>query len=176
MKQSIAWTTMPSPIGDLTLVRDQQGLSAILFSDDERQAELATVGACSDAHGLLGQARRELEEYFRGERTTFETPLSLRGTPFQVKVWSALRTIPFAATASYGEIAVAIGAPRASRAVGGANHRNPVPIIVPCHRVIGADGSLTGYGGGHARKQRLLDLERHEGPRPLVDEARPAAL
>lgn len=106
------------------------------------------------------EAARQLEEYFRGKRKTFKLPLKLKGTEFQKLVWDALLTIPYGETRSYSEIACQIGRPKASRAVGMANHRNPVAIVVPCHRVIGKNGSLTGYAGGLDKKERLLDLER----------------
>jgi methylated-DNA-[protein]-cysteine S-methyltransferase len=104
-------------------------------------------------------AHAQLDEYFAGDRTEFDLPLHPSGTPFQLKVWDALRTIPYGEVRSYGEIAEQIGKPGAARAVGLANGRNPISIIVPCHRVIGASGALTGYGGGLERKQALLDLE-----------------
>jgi methylated-DNA-[protein]-cysteine S-methyltransferase len=107
----------------------------------------------------LAPLRLQLEEYFAGERREFELELAPSGTPFQLEVWRALRAIPYGETASYGEIAAAVGQPGAARAVGGANNRNPIAIVIPCHRVIGASGSLTGYGGGLPRKQRLLALE-----------------
>jgi methylated-DNA-[protein]-cysteine S-methyltransferase len=107
----------------------------------------------------LAPLRRELEEYFAGTRREFELELAPAGTPFQLEVWRALRAIPYGETASYGEIAATVGQPGAARAVGGANNRNPIAIVVPCHRVIGASGSLTGYGGGLPRKQQLLALE-----------------
>ena len=112
------------------------------------------------------EVRSELDEYFAGERTDFGVALEMKGTPFQRTVWSALREIPYGETRSYGELARAIGNPSAVRAVGLANGRNPIAVIVPCHRVIGADGTLTGYGGGLERKRTLLDLER--GPRLAV--------
>jgi methylated-DNA-[protein]-cysteine S-methyltransferase len=162
MNDHAFFTTIRSPIGRLTLVSDGDGddraLSAILFEDDERLASSPPPGWSPDDRRFR-DARRQLEEYFARRRTVFDLPLALRGTPFQVRVWRALLRIPYGATASYGDIAARIGRPGASRAVGGANHRNPIPIIVPCHRVIGSDGSLTGYGGGEARKRRLLALE-----------------
>lgn len=110
---------------------------------------------------LLAQnAEKQLMEYFAGERKTFELPLHIKGTAFQQKVWRALMDIPYGETRTYGEIAAAIGNPKASRAVGGANHKNPLMIFVPCHRVIGADGSLVGFGGGMDVKRYLLELER----------------
>jgi len=147
------FASMKSPVGPLTLASNGGALCAVQFGDE------TPAGWVRDERPLR-DARRQLEEYFAGTRTAFDLPLAMRGTPFQMRVWQALREIPFGVTASYGEIARRIGAPHASRAVGGANHRNPVAIIVPCHRVIGADGSLTGYGGGEACKRALLDLER----------------
>ena len=109
---------------------------------------------------LIARAAAELRSYLAGNLRGFTVPVAPAGTPFQLAVLSAVREIPYGRTASYGEIAAAVGNPRASRAVGAANHRNPVPILIPCHRVIGRDGSLTGYGGGLALKERLLSLER----------------
>lgn len=109
---------------------------------------------------LIRQAARELEEYFRGERQSFDLPLAQAGTPFQQKVWMALREIPYGETATYGQIAARVGSPRGARAVGMACNRNSVLILIPCHRVIGADGSLTGFAGGLDRKEKLLGLER----------------
>ncbi len=107
--------------------------------------------------------RAQLEEYFAGERTSFDIPLAPEGAPFEREVWRALEEIPYGETVSYGEIARRVGQPTAARAVGTANGRNPIAVIVPCHRVIGADGSLTGYGGGLERKRLLLELERGQG-------------
>jgi methylated-DNA-[protein]-cysteine S-methyltransferase len=167
MSDDVIFTTVPSPIGRLTLVGEGGALSAIFFARDERLPRRPPAGWREDDRGL-GEARAQLDQYFAGRRTTFDLPLALRGTPFQMSVWRALLTIPFGATASYGKIAAAIGRPGASRAVGGANHRNPIPIIVPCHRVIGSDGSLTGYGGGEPIKRRLLDLEGIPTPTQLA--------
>ncbi|RPI76326.1 MAG: methylated-DNA--[protein]-cysteine S-methyltransferase [Desulfobacteraceae bacterium] len=102
----------------------------------------------------------QLKEYFRGQRKEFDLPLNLRGTPFQKKAWRTLLKVPYGQTCSYRDLAIAVGKPKATRAIGGANHRNPIPIIVPCHRVIGAKGALTGYGGGLWRKQWLLEHEK----------------
>ena len=113
---------------------------------------------------LLEEAARQLRAYFAGQRQAFSLPLGPRGTAFQLQVWQALQTIPYGEVRTYGEIARAIGKPKACRAVGMANHKNPISIIVPCHRVVGADGSLTGYGGGLAAKEFLLALE--QGGRP----------
>ena len=108
---------------------------------------------------LLAEGRRQLTEYFSGTRRRFDLPLAPEGTAFQTQVWAALKDIPWGETRSYGQVAQAIGNPKASRAVGSANHRNPIPILIPCHRVIGADGSLVGYGGGLDLKRALLSLE-----------------
>jgi methylated-DNA-[protein]-cysteine S-methyltransferase len=110
---------------------------------------------------LLNRAVCQLDEYFAGRRQCFDLPLAPAGTPFQQTVWKALQQIPYGETCSYGDIARRIGKPRAGRAVGGANHQNPIPVIIPCHRVIGADGSLTGYGGGLTIKEKLLKLEKY---------------
>jgi len=165
-----AFITMPSPVGELLLTADEEGLTRVWFeihSDGEsvspewRRAEV--VGGA--AARTLRDARTQLEEYFAGERTSFDLPLAAAGTPFQERVWTALRAIPFGHTTSYGELAARIGEPKASRAVGAANGRNPIPIIVPCHRVIGARGDLTGFGGGVERKRWLLE---HEGALPAT--------
>lgn len=110
---------------------------------------------------LLAEGRRQLSEYFGGERKSFDLPLTPEGTAFRKKVWNTLTKIPYGETITYGELACRAGNPKAVRAVGGANHHNPIPIIIPCHRVIGADGTLTGYGGGLELKEKLLTLERH---------------
>ena len=139
-----------TPIGRLKLCADGDGLCALRF---------ASTGKEMDAAPVLLQAERELEEYFAGRRTAFSIPLSMHGTPFQMEVWAALRTIPYGETRSYASLAAQIGRPRACRAVGMANHVNPLPIFVPCHRVVGADGRLTGYAGGLDVKKYLLKLE-----------------
>jgi methylated-DNA-[protein]-cysteine S-methyltransferase len=157
MSDATYFTTLPSPVGRLTLVGAGDTLVGLYFDDDPHAAS-ARAGAIRDERRLRA-ATTELEEYFAGTRTTFDLPLAPVGSAFQKKVWDALRRIPFGETASYGQIARAIGKPAASRAIGAANHRNPIAIIVPCHRVIGADGSMTGYGGGLRRKRLLLELE-----------------
>lgn len=138
-----------TPIGPLTLEADENAVTAIRFS----------AGGAQDASPLLDAAEAQLREYFAGARRTFDLPLAPHGTAFQQRVWTALRTIPYGETRTYGELAAAIDSPNASRAVGMANHRNPIPIIIPCHRVIGANGTLTGYAGGLEIKRRLLALE-----------------
>jgi len=142
-----------SPVGVLELTADDRALVSLRFS---REAQHES----HEPHPILDRAERELDEYFRGVRRRFSVPLAPQGTPFQKRVWQALLAIPCGKTKSYGEIARAIGRPRACRAVGAANGQNPLAVIVPCHRVIGADKTLTGYGGGLARKRWLLD---HEG-------------
>lgn len=144
----------PTPAGILCGEDDGEALTALYV------AEKGTD--CSNLEGslLLRKTEQELEEYFEGKRKEFDLPLHLHGTEFQKKVWEALRKIPYGETCSYLDIARMVGNPKACRAVGGANHRNPVMILVPCHRVIGADGSLTGYGGGLGVKQYLLELEK----------------
>jgi methylated-DNA-[protein]-cysteine S-methyltransferase len=153
MNDATFFTTMPSPVGRLTLVGAGDELIGLQFG-----GERPGLGWIRDDHRMR-PAVTQLEEYFAGRRTRFDLPLAPRGTAFQRAVWGALTRIPYGETASYGDIARAIGKPAASRAIGGANHRNPIAIIIPCHRVIGADGSMTGYGGGLPRKQRLLALE-----------------
>jgi methylated-DNA-[protein]-cysteine S-methyltransferase len=148
------WTIYESPLGPLTLIGDGDGLHALCFPGRSGPLDERDRGRES-----LAAAVAQLDEYFAGERREFTMALCLQGTPFQQRVWAALRSIPFGATCSYGELAARIGRLDRIRAVGAAVGRTPVPIIVPCHRVIGADGSLTGYGGGLQRKQTLLDLE-----------------
>ena len=148
----------PSPIGGLTLFARDGALVAIAF-DDELRGRAAPDAVDDPADPVLTQASRELLEYFSGARRAFTIPLRARGTNFQRSVWDALSEIPWGETRSYGDIAARVGRPRAVRAVGLANGRNPLPIVVPCHRVIGADGTLTGYGGGLPRKAKLLAIE-----------------
>ncbi len=149
---------MESPIGPLTLSGSGDVLSGLYMESHAPAAPPVPAGAVRDDTAFAA-ARAQLAEYFAGERTGFDLPLRLTGTPFQVDVWEALRAIPYGETVSYGELARRIGRPAAVRAVGLANGRNPVSIVVPCHRVIGANGSLTGYGGGLDRKRHLLALE-----------------
>jgi methylated-DNA-[protein]-cysteine S-methyltransferase len=146
-------TQLKSPIGPLRLIASDDALLAIDFD--------AAADACDDRdHPLLARARRQLSEYFAGSRSVFDLPLAPEGSPWQRAVWTALGAIPFARTLSYAEIARALGRPTAARAVGAANGKNPIPIVIPCHRVIGADGSLTGYGGGIEKKRWLIAHER----------------
>lgn len=141
---------METPIGRVTLCADADGICALKF------------GACScraDESPVLDQAQRQLEEYFAGRRRAFSVPLSIHGSDFQMKVWRALMEIPYGETISYRELARRIGNPRACRAVGMANHVNRIPIFIPCHRVVGASGKLTGYAGGLEAKRILLETE-----------------
>ena len=157
---AFACTWMDSPVGRLRLVATSRGLAAILWEHDRPNRVRLEIVAAAPEHPHLLEAQRQLTEYFAGRRTTFELPLDCRGTAFQQSVWQALRTIPFGETRSYSEIAAQIGRPRAVRAVGAANGRNPVAIVSPCHRVIGAGGALTGFAGGLEAKSYLLALER----------------
>jgi methylated-DNA-[protein]-cysteine S-methyltransferase len=158
MNESTRWyTTVPSPIGDLLLISDGVALRGLWMQGGPRPLPPDPTWKHDD--GPFADVIAQLAEYFAGRRTTFDVPLVLDGTPFQRRVWAALQDIPYGTTISYGQLAAGIGQPTASRAVGLANGRNPVSVIVPCHRVIGADGSLTGYGGGLERKQLLLGLE-----------------
>lgn len=144
-------------MGDLTLVGDGEALSGLYMTDHRHRPPLPHDARRDDA--AFEDARQQLREYFAGERTRFSLPLRMEGTDFQRAVWRGLLDIEYGETISYGELARRIGRPGASRAVGLANGRNPVSIVVPCHRVIGSSGSLTGYGGGMERKRFLLDLE-----------------
>ena len=155
---TIHFNHIDSPIGRLFLAADDAGLRAVEFP--ENRYPVKRDGDWHEgSHALLDEAARQLGEYFAGTRQTFDLPLAPHGTDFQLGVWQALRTIPFGDTWSYAQLAGKIGQPSAMRAVGAANGRNPIPIIVPCHRVIGADGSLTGFGGGLPTKEFLLRLE-----------------
>lgn len=145
----------PSPLGELHLLSDGSSLKALTWDADLAERWRAVVGTCP----VLEKAVTQLNEYFAGARRDFELPLDPSGTEFQRRAWKQLCEIPFGKTWSYRQQAVAMGQPAATRAVGGANNKNPLPVIIPCHRVIGADGSLTGYGGGLSRKRILLEIE-----------------
>jgi methylated-DNA-[protein]-cysteine S-methyltransferase len=148
-----------SPVGTLKLVASNDGLAAILWENDKPgRVRLDVVGE-DDRHPVLLEAERQLGEYFAGQRKSFDLKLDFTGTDFQRKVWSALLTIPYGETRTYGQIARQIGSPNAVRAVGAANGRNPISIVAPCHRVIGSTGELTGFAGGLERKEHLLELE-----------------
>ena len=152
-------STYMSPLGGILLAADEEGLTGLWFEGQKYFA--AGLGEHVEGeNAAIISAKRWLDAYFEGERPDFAVPLHLRGSAFRRAVWERLTAIPYGATATYGEIAVSLGAPSAARAVGGAVGHNPVSIIVPCHRVLGADGSLTGYAGGAERKRWLLELER----------------
>ena len=155
----LASRTVLLPVGELTLAASDTGLAAVLWPDDEPRRVRLPALAPHPAHPILLQAERQLHEYFIGRRRAFTVPLDLSGTPFQREVWHALLTIPFGETRTYSQIARQIGRPNAARAVGAANGRNPVSIIVPCHRAVGANGDLTGFAGGLDVKRYLLDFE-----------------
>ena len=165
----MSYRTISSPIGELTVVERDGALVGLYMTDHKPAPHLETFGERDD--DTLPQLDAQLGEYFAGERTSFDLPLAPTGTDFQQRVWAALRTIPYGETWSYGRLAEAVGQPGAARAVGLANGRNPISIVVPCHRVVGSSGKLTGYAGGVERKAFLLDLERGSGEqRSLVDQ------
>jgi methylated-DNA-[protein]-cysteine S-methyltransferase len=153
------FTHLDSPVGRLKLVASDCGLAAVLWENDRpTRVRLEAMEEDSD-HAILREAGKQLHAYFSGRRTSFAIPLDLRGTPFQREVWNALLAIPYGETRTYLDLARRLGNPNATRAVGAANGRNPVSIIVPCHRVIGSSGKLTGFAGGLEVKERLLRLE-----------------
>jgi O-6-methylguanine DNA methyltransferase len=157
---TLDYSRMQSPIGSLVIGVSEEGLAVIEFDrGDFPGSRLARTAHWQESAERTAQARRELREYFAGKRRIFEVPLDLRGTDFQKKCWRALLEIPYGQTRSYAEVAKTVGCPRGFRAVGMANHDNPVPIIVPCHRVLASDGTLGGYGGGLEVKRKLLELE-----------------
>ncbi len=155
------YTEMRSPVGKLKLVSDDKSLVAVLWENESpRRVPLPDL-VKNPKHEILIEAVKQLQEYFAGERKEFDLPLNPLGTPFQKEVWKALGKIPYGVTRSYGELAKSIGNPNASRAVGAANGKNPLSIIVPCHRVIGSNGKLTGFAGGLNAKEILLKSESH---------------
>lgn len=165
--------TVISPVGQLTLVASDVALVAVLWENDDPGRVRVGLSIERNDHPILGQVTEQLASYFAGRLRAFSVPLHFQGTDFQKSVWAALMAIPFGETRSYAEIARAIGRPSAVRAVGAANGRNPISIIAPCHRVVGSDGSLTGFAGGLVAKRYLLALEsgqyekgcaRHSGP------------
>jgi epoxyqueuosine reductase len=165
-RATVSRTEIDSPIGRLALYGTPAGLMAVVFPRHSRFAVEnwlhRVIGRAEMVDGgeILEDSVRQLQEYFAGERTSFDLDLDLRGTPFQRRVWAAVAAVPYGQTRSYGDVAAAIGQPKAVRAVGAANGANPLPVVIPCHRVIGSDGGLHGYGGGLDVKAKLLDLER----------------
>lgn len=157
---SLYYKIMPSPVGELKLVASDKGLVAVLWENDKPKRVPLHDLQENDRHPILLKTEQQLNEYFACKRKKFSVALDMRGTRFQNDVWNALLAIPFGETRSYGQLAKQLGKPLASRAVGAANGRNPVSIIVPCHRVIGSSGKLTGFAGGLDTKAHLLDLEK----------------
>jgi methylated-DNA-[protein]-cysteine S-methyltransferase len=151
-------TVLDSPVGDLTVVRDDDGLSGLYFPGHWYLPDPTTFGPRADAD--FADVAEQLAEYFTGDRTEFDLPLALRGSAFQHRVWQLIQRIPYGATTTYGTMAKELGMPDAAQGVGTAVGRNPVSIIVACHRVVGSTGKLTGYAGGLTRKQTLLELEQ----------------
>ena len=168
MPSQMLYTELDSPIGELLLLGDGRSLHGLYMQEGRTGIEVSPTWKRSV--DPFAAVCKQLDEYFAGRRTTFEVPLRMAGTAFQRRVWSELQEIPYGQSISYSELARRIGIPSASRAVGTANGLNPIAVIVPCHRVIGADGSLTGYGGGLERKRFLLDLEA--GAFTLAESAR----
>jgi methylated-DNA-[protein]-cysteine S-methyltransferase len=157
---SLFYSVIASPVGRLKLVATDRGLAAVLWDNEDPQRVRLRAMVDNPDHPMLVETARQLREYFAGTRTVFTVPLDMAGTEFQRKVWSALLTIPFGETRTYAALARQLGNPKASRAVGAANGKNPISIITPCHRMVGSDGSLTGFAGGLETKQYLLDHER----------------
>jgi methylated-DNA-[protein]-cysteine S-methyltransferase len=169
---SLTSKTIDSPVGKLKLVASEKALVAILWENDAPERVRLSEVVKSKTNRVLDQIERQLAEYFAGKRRSFAVPLDLRGTSFQTNVWEALLAIPFGETRSYGELARLLGNPRAARAVGAATGKNPVSIVVPCHRVIGAAGELTGFAGGLDAKVGLLALERKQPGHSSARQAR----
>ncbi len=167
MTESLATTTIPSPVGELTLVASNTGLCAVLWPSDNGRVDFDAELRPDPEHPVLTQAAAQLGEYFEGARQSFDLPLDLRGTDFQVAVWESLAQVEFGQTSTYGAQAAAIGKPAAARAVGAANGKNPVSIVLPCHRIVGKDGSLTGFAGGLDAKRYLLSHEQTQTQLPL---------
>ena len=165
---SLVCKTINSPVGKLKLIASDEGLVAVLWENDNPRRVRFSELLENECHPILIETERQLGEYFAGKRNKFSVPLDMRGTRFQKGVWEALRAIPFGEIRSYGQIAKQLGNPHATRAVGAANGRNPLSIIVPCHRVIGSDGQLTGFAGGLNTKTRVLKLEQKVGGRNLM--------
>jgi methylated-DNA-[protein]-cysteine S-methyltransferase len=159
LTQTTKHKTVQTPIGALTIVATEKGVAALLWENDRPERVRLSHGPQDDNDSILLDAERQLKEYFAGQRKRFDLPLDFHGTDFQKSVWQALLAIPYGETRSYGQIACQLGNEKAVRAVGAANGKNPIAIIAPCHRVIGASGALTGFAGGLEAKQFLLDLE-----------------
>ena len=159
-EQSFARARLHTPFGELTVVASDAGVRYVMFDNDAHPKSFANMTIVDDSkHHVVASAVHQLNEYIAGDRREFDVPLDLVGTEFQVQAWRSLANIPFGTTASYAQQAASIGRPTATRAIGAANGRNPVVVVLPCHRVIGADGSLTGFGGGLPTKKWLLQHE-----------------
>ncbi|HUC54632.1 MAG TPA: methylated-DNA--[protein]-cysteine S-methyltransferase [Candidatus Cybelea sp.] len=156
----VYYARFESPVGPLLLAGDAKALRRVSFESSKRA--MPPLGDWKQNRAAFAEVIRQLQAYFRGELKEFDLPLAMEGTEFQLRVWNALREIPYGETISYAQLARRIGNPQAVRAVGLANGSNPIPIIVPCHRVIGSDGSLTGFGGGLSTKKKLLELENKQ--------------
>lgn len=162
VEPQFARTRLTTPFGELTVVASDAGVRYVMFENDAHPKSFANMSIVDDAsHHVAAATAQQLNEYIAGDRTGFDVPLDLVGTEFQVQAWRALADIPFGSTATYAQQAASIGRPTATRAIGAANGRNPVVVVLPCHRVIGADGSLTGFGGGLPVKKWLLEHEAH---------------
>lgn len=159
MQSNYKHKMMKSPVGELTLVASEKGLAAILWENDDPKRVRLGPTVLENTNYVLCEAERQLKEYFQKKRTSFDLPLDFHGTEFQKSVWRALLNIPYGETRSYGQIARLVKRPKASRAVGAANGKNPISIVAACHRVIGASGKLTGFAGGLEAKALLLNLE-----------------
>ncbi|QQK79476.1 methylated-DNA--[protein]-cysteine S-methyltransferase [Salicibibacter cibi] len=167
MDKPLIFTEMESPIGTLTLVATENGLCQLLFGDfNGTGGKIRMWMAKRNMHreiirddAYFDETKKQLQEYFQGKRQMFDLPVDMQGTSFQKSVWEVLQRIPYGETQSYKQVAVAIHSPKAVRAIGAANNKNPIPIIVPCHRVIGSNGAIVGYGGGIEKKKQLLELE-----------------
>jgi methylated-DNA-[protein]-cysteine S-methyltransferase len=175
LERTLYYKTIPSPVGSLRLMASDKGLCAVLF-DGGRYNRVYCEGGIerNDDYPVLNQAEKQLNEYFAGKRKTFDVPLDIRGSIFQLRAWRELQKIPYAETISYGEQARRIGDTKKARAAGVANGRNPICIIVPCHRVIGASGDLTGFAGGLKTKEFLLQHEKKNASKLPKTEAAPA--
>jgi methylated-DNA-[protein]-cysteine S-methyltransferase len=167
-KLTFARARLQVPFGELTVVASDKGVRYITFENDAHPKSYRNMSVIDDAsHPVVARTVAQLHEYIKGTRRTFDVPLDLVGTEFQVQAWNALAKVPYGTTASYAQQAASIGRPKATRAIGAANGRNPVVVVLPCHRIVGADGSLTGFGGGLHVKKWLLDHEANvaQGPK-----------
>ena len=171
MKTTTYFQRIAGPLGPMLLAADDVALKVVDFDDARSVPRIAPDWRADASHPLLRAAERQLAEYFAGERAVFDLPQAPEGTPFQQTVWAAIRTVPAGATITYRELALRAGRPGSIRAAGAATGRNPLAIVIPCHRIIGSDGSLTGYAGGLERKRALLSLEAKLAARPLLADA-----